>query len=114
MNGAPDRKPAPLRSRFACARGAALALLLLALPGTARASDLMGPESCRACHAEAYKIWAQGPHARAAQALDDKQRRSPLCLYCHSRDEARSGKRWSPASPARPATAAAASTSRRS
>ena len=71
-----------------------LALTLLALglgAASARASDLMGAESCRACHAEAYKIWAQGPHARAAQVLDDKQRRSMLCLYCHSRDEVRSG-----------------------
>ena len=52
---------------------------------------------------EAYRIWAQGPHARAADSLtagdgsspkgaaSDEQRRSPLCLYCHSRDEVRSG-----------------------
>jgi len=69
-----------------------LSMALLALAArTARASDLMGPESCRTCHAEAYKIWATGPHARATLSLDDKQRRSPLCLYCHSRDESRSG-----------------------
>ena len=65
------------------------ALLLAA--SAASASDLAGPESCRACHQEAYKIWSQGPHARAAESLTGAQRRSPLCLQCHSRDEVRSG-----------------------
>jgi hypothetical protein len=72
-------------------RPAAAALLLCALATGARASDLMGAESCRACHAEAYRIWSESPHAHATEALDDKQRRAPLCLYCHSRDEIRSG-----------------------
>ena len=62
---------------------------LSALP--AFASDLVGAASCRTCHAEAYRIWSQGPHARAAQALTPDQRRQPLCLQCHSRDEQRSG-----------------------
>src|SRR6267378_2181776 len=66
-----------------------LALFLLLAPA-ALASDLVGPASCRACHAEAYRIWAAGPHARAAQALTPEQRR-PLCLQCHARDEQRSG-----------------------
>lgn len=70
---------------------AALAAAAFAAPAPVRASDLVGPESCRTCHAEAYRIWSQGPHARAAAALDGEQRRSPLCLYCHSRDETRSG-----------------------
>jgi len=64
---------------------------LLLLGPAARASDLMGAESCRACHSEAYRIWSESPHARATQALDERQRRSQLCLYCHSRDEIRSG-----------------------
>ena len=67
-----------------------LALFLLLSPA-ALASDLVGPASCRACHAEAYRIWAAGPHARAAQALTPEQRKQPLCLQCHSRDEQRSG-----------------------
>jgi Cytochrome c554 and c-prime len=66
----------------------AAAVLALAVP--ARASDLVGPESCRACHAEAYRIWSQGPHARAVDSLTQDQRRSALCLSCHSRDEQRS------------------------
>ena len=75
-----------------------LLALLLALPlavqpssSGARASDLVGPESCRTCHAEAWKLWSQGPHARAAEVLTGPQRTAPLCLQCHSRDEVRSG-----------------------
>ena len=55
------------------------------------ASDLVGAVSCRTCHAEAYRIWAQSPHARAAEALSAEQRKQPLCLQCHSHDEARQG-----------------------
>ena len=75
-------------------RLAALALAcvgMLLCAGPARAGDLVGAESCRSCHLEAYRIWSQGPHARAADSLTPEQRRSPLCLYCHSRDEVRSG-----------------------
>jgi hypothetical protein len=68
----------------------AFAAALLALAGPALAADLVGPESCRACHAEAYRIWAQSPHARAIDSLTPDQRRSGLCLSCHSRDEQRS------------------------
>jgi hypothetical protein len=67
-----------------------LVLLLLAAPA-ALASDLVGPASCRACHAEAYRIWAAGPHARAAETLTPEQRKRTLCLQCHSRDEQRAG-----------------------
>src|SRR5437868_4589386 len=65
-------------------------VFLLALAAPAFASDLVGPESCRTCHAEAYRIWAQGPHARAVASFTADQRKSPLCLTCHSRDEQRS------------------------
>src|SRR5438874_3883777 len=68
----------------------AFAAAVLALAAPAKASDLVGPESCRACHAEAYRIWSQGPHARAVDSLTADQRRSALCLSCHSRDEQRS------------------------
>jgi cytochrome c554/c'-like protein len=64
--------------------------VFLAVATPAVASDLVGPESCRTCHAEAYRIWAQGPHARAVASFDADQRKSPLCLSCHSRDEQRS------------------------
>ncbi len=67
-------------------------LILASLTASAAlASDLVGPVSCRTCHAEAYRIWSEGPHARAAQALSPEQRKQPLCLQCHSRDEQRAG-----------------------
>src|SRR5215470_16954473 len=66
-------------------------LLLPVVAQAALASDLVGPTACRTCHAEAYRIWSQSAHARAAQALGQEQRKQPLCLQCHSRDELRSG-----------------------
>lgn len=64
---------------------------MLALAFVLLASDLVGPESCRACHAAAYDIWKASPHARAAKALAPDQQKQQLCLQCHSRDETRSG-----------------------
>ena len=66
------------------------AALGIALATPAFASDLVGPASCRTCHAEAYRIWSQSPHARAVSSLAPEQRKSALCLACHSRDEQRS------------------------
>jgi hypothetical protein len=66
-------------------------VLLLAFAPAALASDLVGPTSCRTCHAEAYRIWAASPHAKAATNLSAEDRQKPLCLQCHSRDEQRAG-----------------------
>lgn len=68
-----------------------LSALILLLAPCAIASDLVGPIACRTCHAEAYRIWAASPHARAAQSLTAQQRKQPLCVSCHSRDEERGG-----------------------
>ncbi|HZX65372.1 MAG TPA: multiheme c-type cytochrome [Myxococcales bacterium] len=68
-------------------RSFALALLV---PSAAFASDLVGAQSCRTCHAQAYEIWAKSPHAHATDSLTPEQRKSPMCLSCHSRDEQRS------------------------
>jgi hypothetical protein len=67
-----------------------LTLAIFLAASGAWASDLVGPIACRACHAEAYRIWSESAHARAAQALGAERRR-PLCLQCHSRDEERAG-----------------------
>ena len=66
-------------------------ILAMVTASAALATDLVGPAACRTCHEEAYRIWSQGPHARAAQALGPEQRKQPLCLQCHSRDEQRAG-----------------------
>lgn len=68
---------------------AAAAIWLLSLG--ALASDFVGPSACRTCHAEAYRVWSQGPHARAALSLGAEHRKQPLCLQCHSRDEEKAG-----------------------
>jgi cytochrome c554/c'-like protein len=68
---------------------APIAVLLCA--GAVSAQGLVGPVSCRTCHAEAYRIWAASPHAHAAETLTAEQRKQPLCLTCHSRDEGRVG-----------------------
>ena len=68
-----------------------LLLALALLAPASLASDLVGPESCRTCHAEAYKVWSNSAHARATASLTAEQRKAPLCLQCHSRDAARSG-----------------------
>jgi hypothetical protein len=89
-------RPLLLPSRlllFPEGRGTALALLLAlaVLSGPAHASELTGPEGCRVCHVEAYRVWSTSRHARAAELLSGAQRQQPLCLQCHSRDETRAG-----------------------
>ena|SRR5438132_6465910 len=68
-----------------------IAIAILFAASGAYASELVGPIACRTCHAEAYRIWSESAHARAAQTLAPQQRKQPLCLSCHSRDEERSG-----------------------
>jgi hypothetical protein len=56
----------------------------------ARAADVLGPESCKSCHAEAYAIWKSSRHARATETLSPEQRTDARCLTCHSPDETQS------------------------
>lgn len=46
--------------------------------------DFVGAERCRACHADEYAHWQQGPHARAFEVLGPKDRADPRCLSCHT------------------------------
>ena len=66
------------------------ALALLVSPAVLAASDFVGPVSCRTCHAQAFDIWSKSPHAHATDSLTPEQRKSPMCLSCHSREEQRS------------------------
>ena len=47
-------------------------------------SDLVGPESCKACHPEAYNAWKLSKHARALDSLSPQQQKDGRCLSCHS------------------------------
>lgn len=70
---------------------AALAVVTLVSSGSdgARAGgvashDFVGAERCRSCHAEEFRIWSEGPHARALEGLSDKERADPRCQQCHT------------------------------
>jgi len=47
-------------------------------------SDLVGPESCKACHPESYTAWKQSKHARALDSLSAQQQKDGRCLSCHA------------------------------
>jgi hypothetical protein len=66
-----------------------LAFLWVALP--AAATDFMGAESCKACHAEAYAAWRTSKHARAYESLTEQQRKDARCVSCHAPDLASQG-----------------------
>ena len=63
--------------------------LLLAAPLAVVAADLVGPETCKLCHAAAYQSWRETSHARAHESLPPKSRKDPRCTVCHAPDEAR-------------------------
>ncbi len=68
-----------------------LATLLTASTAALATTELVGPESCRSCHQAAYEAWSKTSHAHAHETLSAEQRKQPLCLACHSRDEQRAG-----------------------
>ncbi|HZN95479.1 MAG TPA: multiheme c-type cytochrome [Myxococcales bacterium] len=47
-------------------------------------TEFVGPESCKACHPDAYAAWRQSKHARALESLSDAQRKDVRCLSCHA------------------------------
>jgi hypothetical protein len=66
-----------------------LLALLAAVPGAALAADPVGAETCKACHPVAYQIWREGPHARAQQALPERNRADTRCTGCHAPEASR-------------------------
>ncbi len=63
-----------------------LALLAALLPALTSAAEVVGPETCKACHPAAYASWRDGPHARAFESLPERSRRDKRCLSCHAPD----------------------------
>jgi hypothetical protein len=61
-----------------------LAIAALAAPALAPGGDLVGPETCKACHPAAYASWREGPHARALESLPERSRGDRRCLSCHA------------------------------
>lgn len=64
---------------------AALLAVLVASPAV-RASERVGPETCKACHPAAYEAWRVSPHARARDVLPERSRSDRRCLGCHAPD----------------------------
>lgn len=52
--------------------------------GNVASHDYVGAERCRSCHEPAYAVWSKSPHARALEALPEKDRNDPRCLTCHT------------------------------
>lgn len=46
--------------------------------------DFVGAERCRSCHLEEFKIWAEGPHARAMESLSEREQKDARCQQCHT------------------------------
>jgi hypothetical protein len=63
---------------------------LAAAPALARAADLVGPETCKACHPAAYESWRNGPHARARDSLTAFVVRCTSIFWCCSLSTKRS------------------------
>jgi hypothetical protein len=59
-----------------------VACLLAASPGSAH--DLLGAESCQACHPDAWAAWQSSAHARSRDVLSAQQLKDARCLSCHS------------------------------
>lgn len=68
--------------------GLALAVAL-AVPMAAPGGDLVGPETCKACHRAAYESWRETAHARAQENLPARNRKDPRCTVCHAPDPER-------------------------
>jgi hypothetical protein len=61
-----------------------LPLIALLLPALAAAGDLVGPETCKACHPAAFAAWKASPHARGIESLPERRRGDRRCLSCHA------------------------------
>jgi Cytochrome c554 and c-prime len=49
-----------------------------------QASELVGSQSCRTCHARAFEIWQTSPHAKAGTRLSEAQMKQASCGICHA------------------------------
>ena len=53
---------------------------------SARGTRFLGAERCGQCHKEEYKIWKEGKHSNAFNALPKGKRNDLTCLWCHATD----------------------------
>jgi len=65
------------------------AVTLAVTSSRAVAAERVGSESCKACHASAYRAWKASPHAKASENLAPAQREDLRCAHCHAPERAR-------------------------
>lgn len=56
---------------------------------TAQDFKYIGAAKCKMCHnkpdkGEQFKVWSEGPHAKAMESLSAEEAKDPACLKCHS------------------------------
>jgi hypothetical protein len=78
----------PSAALYAALAGAFVLTMIAAQPKAIAsgvvAHDFVGAERCRSCHVEEYEAWRNGPHARAMEALGERERNDPRCKQCHT------------------------------
>lgn len=60
----------------------ALGLGVLASPVAAQ--ELVGAQKCKSCHEFEFRVWAEGPHAKARESLKPAQLADAKCNTCHT------------------------------
>lgn len=64
---------------------------LFAQLALAQSTEFVGPESCKACHPDAFVAWSKGKHSRAKESLGETHKKDARCLSCHSPNETSTG-----------------------
>lgn len=76
--------PTAARTSHLVASVCALAAVFAAAAPARARGEVVGPETCKACHPAAWEAWRATPHARAFEALPERSRKDARCLSCHA------------------------------
>lgn len=44
----------------------------------------VGERRCKVCHLATFKAWEKTAHAHAFETLEEKERKNPICMACHT------------------------------
>ncbi len=63
--------------------------VVFSLGANAQSFKYIGAAKCKVCHnkadkGEQFKVWSEGPHAKAMDALEGADKTNATCLKCHS------------------------------
>jgi hypothetical protein len=80
----PDDPVAGLYKKYNDTQGDLFELWMGSRQADSESSSFAGAESCKSCHADAYKVWANSKHAHAFATLEGKSKDQDLeCISCH-------------------------------